>query len=123
MDEASYYRRLVGSLLGPAPGGGAAAGCASRALAASLALRALGCTPPRDPVVERHLLPRVRELAADPAGCPAFAALAGALGAAPPPAAAAGAAWPEPDWTPHWGDPGLDCEARSEALWRRALAE
>lgn len=124
MDEASYYRQLTAALLGPAPGG-AVEGCASRPLAASLALRALGCTPPRDPVVEKHLLPRVRELAADPANCPAFAALAAELAPALPPAAsgAADAAWPESAWVPRWGDPALDCETWRDALWRRALAD
>ena len=93
-------------------------------LAVVLALRALGCTPPRDPVIEEHLLPRVRELVADPAGCPAFAVLVEDLAPVLPPEDVREAAWPRPsDWTPRWGAPRVDCETLGATLWRRALGE
>ena len=124
LDEAGYYARLVQKLLGPAEGGEDVEGCASPALAVVLALRALGCTPPRDPVIEEHLLPRVRELVADPAGCPAFAVLVEDLAPVLPPEDVREAAWPRPsDWTPRWGAPRVDCETLGATLWRRALGE
>lgn len=125
LDEGSFYDRLAGDLLRPGQGRSRSAACDSPAFAVPLALRALGCAPPRDPVVEEHLLARIRDLVDDPDGCPAFAALAELLrpGLAREPAAAADDDWPPPTGRPRWDAPGADCEALRGDLWNLALGE